>query len=137
MALDDFDDLTDEAFAYLQEDFGYRATPTKIGGRFNTACVREFVREDLNIVLVVGDADSSHFCSIVFVEKFNAIEGYESHDYHYLSTLLISRQPDFSPPSVSDLPTRDSQVEAIRTYAALLRDCACKEVSGDLSSFSS
>ena len=136
MALDDFDELTDEASGFLQVDFGYQATPTKIGGRFNTACVREFVRKDLRIILVVGDADSSHFCSVLFDRGIDAKVDSTQDRYGDLVRLLAKRRPDFDPPSLRDLPTRNSQIEAIRNYALLLRDFARDEIDGDLSAFS-
>ncbi len=134
ISIEEFEALTDRVFSYLVTDFGYTAMPAEWGGRFDTGLVRNFVRDDLTIGFIFGDADSSHLCSIYF-EDGKDRDVRQRYMIRGLSILLLDRKPGYQHKSSRDLTDDDSIIDAISEYALLLKEFGEDAIRGDFSGF--
>lgn len=135
MTVDEFASITDDAFSFLISEFGYSAKPPARGGRFGTGLVREFVKGDLRIVFIFGNADSNRLCSIAFEDGSINARVQHHHMQRTLSVLLMDRLPDYRQKTREDLTHENAFADIILEYARLLKDYGADAVRGDFSAF--
>jgi hypothetical protein len=134
ITVDEFELITNEAFSFLISDFGYSAKPPKRGGHFGTALIREFVKGDLRIHFIFGDADSNSLCSIAFDDGVDA-RVHRRHMPRTFSILLRNRFPNYRHRTKDDLTHEGSIADVILEYGRLLRDYGTDAIKGDFSAF--
>lgn len=134
MTKEEFESISDEAFSYLVSDFAYSARPTERGGYLKSGFARRFVKGELTINFLFGDADSSHLCSVWFDDGIAARVQRRYAD-RALSVLLSERYPEYAHKSSRDLTDDYSGADAIMEYAALLREFGEDAIAGDYSAF--
>jgi hypothetical protein len=130
----DFERVTDEAFSFLTRRYGYAPCPVERGGLWGTGYLRRYVRDQQEVSVCFGDADSHYLCTVSFRDdagQANAPQ-YTTRD---LATLLVKRYPAFVHPTRSNLSGDTTPESIVRNYGKLVGEYAVDVIEGDFSAF--
>src|SRR5262245_36693967 len=135
MILEEYDRILEEAFSFLTSDFGYSSEPARSGGgRFGSGFHKKFARQNLTITLLVGDADSTAFCSVFFSDGDDAkLELPRCHFRQRTLGFLLLRKDVSHDPGAEDLNSDAAKKDALFAYANLVKEYALDVVQGDFS----
>ena len=133
--LQDFEVLTDQLFSFLVDDYGYSPCPAHKGGIFDSAFVRSYARDGMEVSICFGDADSHHLCQIVFKDRREEKSTDDRPQLRPFNHLLDLESPSFDDLTRADISENLGYEDVLARYAGLLHEFGSDALNGDFSRF--